>query len=68
MSSVLHGFYTGSVREDFFLLILSILEASKLEHGFRRISATTPYTLHKRHEDNHVPTFWRPLQKKGHRA
>ena len=34
------------------------VEARKLEHGFRRISARIPYTLPKGHEENDVPTFW----------
>ena len=34
------------------------VEARKLEHGFRRISARIPYTLPQGHEDNDVPTFW----------
>ena len=36
----------------------STVEARKLEHGFRRISARIPYILPLRHEDNDVPTFW----------
>ena len=38
--------------------IYCTVEARKLEHGFRRISAGIPYTLPDRHEDNDVPTFW----------
>ena len=36
----------------------STVEARKLEHSFRRISARIAYTLPKGHEDNDVPTFW----------
>ena len=39
-------------------LIHLIVEARKLEHCFRRISARIPYTLPYGHEDNDVPTFW----------
>ena len=35
-----------------------VVEARKLEHGFRRISARIPYSLPSGHEDNDVPTFW----------
>ena len=33
----------------------------KLEHGFRRIGASIPYTLPSGHEDIDVPTFWHVL-------
>ena len=39
-------------------LTVYIVEARKLEHGFRRISARTPYILPLRHGDNDVPTLW----------
>ena len=35
-----------------------MVEARKLEHDFRSISARIPYTLPRGHEDNDVPTFW----------
>ena len=35
-----------------------IVEARKLEHGFRRIRARIPFHLPSGHEDNDVPTFW----------
>ena len=35
----------GFAVERFDILFMTIVEARKLEHGFRRISARIPYTL-----------------------